>query len=208
MNHLPLFLAAALLLAAVPATAQETHYYNADNARQPHARAAAPAATEPTPDAPADTSAGTSAGAGDDAGEDGEADDSAQEVQILPAHSAVVTSIDTCLDQLDPDDAAEVRSNVLTPYRDCQDRLSNKKAAKKTAKAGKRKNPPEAENARNFVRVKPPKDDDDDAPPAKKAKAAPADDDDNGDKDGGEKLQSGSWSSSVKPDKSKPKLNP
>ena len=186
------------LIAVAPAMAQDVNYFNADKTRQPNGAAAAPA---PAPQAPAPADITDSSASDDAAADDSDGEDSAQaepEVQIMPAHSAVVTSVDTCINQLDAEDQAAVRANFVNPYQDCQQRLANKTAVKKTAKAGKRKNAPEAENARNFVRVKPSKADDD-------AAAASAGDDDSG-KD--EKIQTGSWSSSVKPDKSKAKLNP
>ncbi len=183
----------SFLLAVSSAQAQDANYFNADKTRQPAGTAMTAPAPQPqqaTPDASGDDA---------DAVDGGDPDEQAQqEVQIMPAHSAVVTSIDTCLNQLDADDAAAVRSNYTNPYQDCQQRLGNKTAAKKTARAGKRKNGPEAENARNFVRIKPPKADDDAAPDTAKDDSA----------DDGTKVQGGSWSSSVKPDKSKAKLNP
>lgn len=196
------FVIAALLclMAVAPAMAQDVNYFNADKTRQPNGAAAAPAPAAEAA-APADITDGNAGGDDDAAADDSDGEDAAQaepEVQIMPAHSAVVTSVDTCINQLDAEDQAAVRANFVNPYQDCQQRLANKTAVKKTAKAGKRKNAPEAENARNFVRVKPPKAEDD-------AAAAPAGDDDSG-KD--EKIQTGSWSSSVKPDKSKAKLNP
>ena len=199
--------AVLLCLLAPPALAQDANYYNADKTRPPHGVTQAPTpapAAAPAPTTPADITdsngGGDDAAAADSQGDDGDGDTTAAEpeVEIMPAHSAVVTSIDTCLNQLDAEDQAAVRSNFTNPYQDCQQRLAGKTAAKKTVKAGKRKNGPEAENARNFVRVKPPKADDD------AAATAPAGDD----SAGSEKIQTGNWSSSVKPDKSKAKLNP
>lgn len=76
-----------------------------------------------------------------------------------------VTPVTGCLDQLPPEEAAEVRARYLKPYQECQRRLHSH--ALKKAKAGAETQEAEgakpAESPRNFVRVQK------DAAPAKQA---------------------------------------
>lgn len=76
-----------------------------------------------------------------------------QQEEPVQAQSRVVTSVEGCLSQLSPGDAARVRQS-LKPYEDCQKKLQEKQAAKDKEEAEKKseKQAP-AENARNFVRV-------------------------------------------------------
>lgn len=65
-----------------------------------------------------------------------------------------VTPVSACLDQLPPEEAAEVRARYLKPYQECQRRLQIH--AIKKAKAGEEaesKEEKQAESPRNFVRV-------------------------------------------------------
>ncbi|MDE1151391.1 MAG: hypothetical protein PW788_02545 [Micavibrio sp.] len=202
-------LATLMLLASAPALAQ-VNYYNADTAKKPAAAKPAAPQTDDANGGMPDTASGSASDAPDATSDDANAapDDGADGTDnadnspvILPAQSSVVTSIDTCLNQLDPADAAEIRNSYIKPYQECQSRLAAKLAKKKTAKVTTQKNGLEAESPRNFVRVQTPKtapkDDagtDADAPDmdVKKPVAPP---------------QSGSWSSSITPNNSKTKLN-
>jgi len=65
-----------------------------------------------------------------------------------------VTPVSACLDQLPPEEAAEVRARYLKPYQECQRRLQIH--AIKRAKAGDQGDSGEekkAESPRNFIRV-------------------------------------------------------
>lgn len=65
-----------------------------------------------------------------------------------------VTPVNACLEQLPPEEAAEVRARYLKPYQECQRRLQIH--AIKRAKAGAKDDehaPEQAESPRNFVRV-------------------------------------------------------
>lgn len=65
-----------------------------------------------------------------------------------------VTPVTGCLDQLPPEEAAEVRARYLKPYQECHRRLQIN--ALKKAKAGDVKaeeGDKQAESPRNFVRV-------------------------------------------------------
>lgn len=78
-----------------------------------------------------------------------------QEEDIPQAQSRIVTSVETCLSQLSPADAARVRQS-LKPYEDCQNKLKDSAVAKEKEEAEKKKEKPApAENARNYVRVQP-----------------------------------------------------
>lgn len=95
-------------------------------------------------------------------------DDVAADAEDMPAaHSHVVTSVQKCLDQLPPAEAAEVRKNYLKPYQECMARLSYKKKdeAEKAAKAAA--DAPVAPAPRNYVRVR--------KEPEKPAQEKPAD---------------------------------
>jgi len=186
-----------LLLTATPAFAQ-MNYYNAD--------AKKPAAENPTAD---DANGGMPGTSGDDAGaapddsaDNGDSSDNDDESnKIMPAQSAVVTSVDACLKQLDPDEAAEVRRNYQRPYQECQSRLAEKLSKKKTAKAGAAQKGPEAESPRNFVRVQPLKADPTPPPGLDSTSAGasntPAD----------APMPTGHWSTGDNPKKSTYKLN-
>lgn len=65
-----------------------------------------------------------------------------------------VTPVSGCLDQLPPEEAAEVRTRYLKPYQECHRRLqihAIKKA--KAVKEGETEKQTQAESPRNFVRV-------------------------------------------------------
>lgn len=69
-----------------------------------------------------------------------------------------VTSVESCINQLPPAMAAEVRQS-LKPYEDCQKRLGQvlEKKAEQEEKLETAKNAvPEAETPRNYVRVQSP----------------------------------------------------
>lgn len=78
----------------------------------------------------------------------------AKEGEFEGGHTTVVTSVKTCLDELPPADAAEIRSNYLKPYQECQRRTQA--LSVKRLKAGDEEDKPEskeAESPRNFIRV-------------------------------------------------------
>jgi hypothetical protein len=75
----------------------------------------------------------------------------AQELAPAP-QTRVVTSLQKCLDQLEPEEQAIVKSNYNKPYQTCHSMLAAKAGKKKKA-AKKAAEEPEAENARNFVRI-------------------------------------------------------
>jgi hypothetical protein len=78
----------------------------------------------------------------------------AAEESFSPARSATVTSVQKCLDQLDPADAADIRARYVHPYQECQKRLRLKLEHKKQAEAKAAAETPVAPTPRNFVRVK------------------------------------------------------
>jgi hypothetical protein len=80
----------------------------------------------------------------------------AEENSFAPARSAVVTSVQKCLDQLDPADAAEIRGKFVQPYQECQRRLTAKLEKKKQEEAKAATETPVPVTPRNFVRVKQP----------------------------------------------------
>jgi hypothetical protein len=68
----------------------------------------------------------------------------------------IVTSVKSCMDQLDPADAADIRANYMQPWQECQKRLATKREEEKMEKVkalteGKEKEP---ETPRNYIRVK------------------------------------------------------
>jgi hypothetical protein len=71
-------------------------------------------------------------------------------------HSMTVTSIQTCYDQLDPADAAEIRRDYLKPYAECQARLEAKLQGKREMKAGEAAAAATPESPRNYIRVQRP----------------------------------------------------
>jgi hypothetical protein len=64
-----------------------------------------------------------------------------------------ITSLQKCIDQLPPEEAAEVRLNPIRPYQECMSRLSSLAADRKKKKADDAKAEPIAENARNYSRI-------------------------------------------------------
>jgi hypothetical protein len=73
--------------------------------------------------------------------------------ELAPApQTRVVTSLQKCLDQLEPEEAAIVKSSYNKPYQTCHAMLAAK-ATKKTKAKKKLQEEPEAETARNYVRV-------------------------------------------------------
>lgn len=64
----------------------------------------------------------------------------------------VVTPLKECLDQLPPEDIADIRQNYLKPYQECQRRLADLRHKKATAGE---KEPAAAVTPRNFIRVQP-----------------------------------------------------
>jgi|GEM_PF-1958449 len=78
----------------------------------------------------------------------------AKEGEFEGGHTATVTSVKSCLDELPPEDAAEIRRNYLKPYQECQRRaqaLSVKRV--KAGEDAEKPTPKEAESPRNFIRV-------------------------------------------------------
>jgi len=137
-----------IVLAATPAAAQ-FNYYNVDGAKQkPTPQVGADANTAGKPPLP-------SVGADpDNTDAEGDAGADPNNPPIYPAQSSVVTSLQSCLDQLDPSEAVEIKRNYSDSYAVCQERLAEKKTKTKQSKAAKSA-PPPAETPRNFVRVKP-----------------------------------------------------
>lgn len=106
-----------------------------------NAKAAAPAM------APAQTQAPAAA---PEAAKAAPADDGMQQ------HSMTVTSIQTCYDQLDPADVAEIKRDFLKPYAECQVRLDAKLQGKRELKAGEAAAAQVPEGPRNYIRVQQP----------------------------------------------------
>ncbi len=82
----------------------------------------------------------------------------AQTEEVPQVQSHRVTSVESCISQLPPAMAAEVRQS-LKPYEDCQKRLGQvlEKKAEQEEKLETAKNAaPEAETPRNYVRVQNP----------------------------------------------------
>ncbi|MDF3022796.1 MAG: hypothetical protein K0R10_157 [Alphaproteobacteria bacterium] len=76
--------------------------------------------------------------------------------ELAPApQTRIVTSLQKCLDQLEPEEQAIVRANYNKPYQTCNSMVAAKAGKKKKAAAKKKRDEeePEAESARNFVRV-------------------------------------------------------
>ena len=71
-------------------------------------------------------------------------------------HSMTVTSIQTCYDQLDPADVAEIKRDYLKPYAECQMRLEAKLQGKREMKAGEAAAAQTPESPRNYMRVQQP----------------------------------------------------
>jgi hypothetical protein len=67
--------------------------------------------------------------------------------------SRVVTPVEDCLDQLSPEDAADIRATSITPYEDCNRRLQRQRLEKKSASEKKKAAEEEAETPSNFMRV-------------------------------------------------------
>lgn len=147
----PLLLVLLLSLLAQPAAAQ-FNYYDVEGAKQkPTPQVGADANTAGKPPLPAVGAAPADDAAGDAADGNG---GNAADPPIYPAQSSVVTSLQSCLDQLDPSEAAEIKRSYSDSYAVCQARLADKKSKTKQAKAAAAA-PPPAETPRNFVRVKP-----------------------------------------------------
>ncbi len=122
-----IFLIAFFLLLAVPAVAQVQYYSAGQKAPvEGQWQGQAPAPTQDQPEA-------------------------ADELAPAP-QTRVVTSLQKCLDQLEPEEAALIRGSYNKPYQTCHAMLAAKAGKKKKAKK-KLAEVPEAENARNYVRV-------------------------------------------------------
>lgn len=123
-----IFLPAALVLLLAPPAAAQVQYFSAGQKAPVEGQwqGQAPAPTEEQPAAAA---------------------------EMAPApQTRVVTSLQKCLDQLEPEEQAIVRANYNKPYQTCNSMLAAKAGKKKKA-AKKAAEEPEAESARNFVRV-------------------------------------------------------
>ncbi|MEZ0226552.1 MAG: hypothetical protein ACAH83_18490 [Alphaproteobacteria bacterium] len=70
--------------------------------------------------------------------------------------SMTVTSIQTCYDQLDPADVAEIKREYTKPYAECQMRLEAKLQGKREMKAGEAAAAQTPESPRNYMRVQQP----------------------------------------------------
>lgn len=67
--------------------------------------------------------------------------------------SHVVTPVEECLEQLSPEDAADIRATSIKPYEDCNRRLQRQRLEKKEAAKKKKAKDEEAETPSNFLRV-------------------------------------------------------
>lgn len=77
-------------------------------------------------------------------------------VKIVAPKMHQVTSLQKCLDQLSPEDAAEVKLNAIRPYQECIGRLAEKAQTRRSKKLKDKEElaaEPEAENARNYSRI-------------------------------------------------------
>lgn len=87
----------------------------------------------------------------------------AKEQQQLPPQTGMqmqsftVTSVEKCLSQLPPAEAAEVRARYVKPYEECNNRVMANTRAQKTYEAGKQQEALTPETPRNYVRVAVPK---------------------------------------------------
>lgn len=78
------------------------------------------------------------------------------QAQTMTPTTQRVTSLQKCIDQLDPDDQAEVRLNAIRPYQECMNRLADKAAKRRHIKVSRERAAEEeevAETPRNFSRV-------------------------------------------------------
>lgn len=76
--------------------------------------------------------------------------------QTMTPTTQRVTSLQKCIDQLDPEDQAEVRLNAIRPYQECMSRLADKAAKRRHIKVSRERAAEEddvAETPRNFSRV-------------------------------------------------------
>jgi hypothetical protein len=71
----------------------------------------------------------------------------------LQSHTMTVTTLQTCYDQLDPAEVAEVKRNYLHPYAECQSRLDAKTEGKKELKQGEIQKSLTPDSPRNYIRV-------------------------------------------------------
>lgn len=78
------------------------------------------------------------------------------QAQTMTPTTQRVTSLQKCIDQLDPEDQAEVRLNAIRPYQECMSRLADKAAKRRHIKVSRERAAEEddvAETPRNFSRV-------------------------------------------------------
>lgn len=78
------------------------------------------------------------------------------ETEMPVQQSMTVTSIQSCYDQLDPADVAEIKSAYLKPYAECHARLEAKLQGKREMKAGEVQAAQTPESPRNYIRVQRP----------------------------------------------------
>jgi hypothetical protein len=83
----------------------------------------------------------------------------AQAQQQLPPQNGMqmqsftVTSVEKCLSQLPPAEAAEIRARYVKPYEECNNRVMSNTRAQKTIEAGKQQEALTPETPRNYIRV-------------------------------------------------------
>lgn len=70
--------------------------------------------------------------------------------------SSVVTPLDECLNQLPPDEAAEIRASYFQPYGECRARLADKASEKRHKQVTRDKEAAIPETPRNYLRVQKP----------------------------------------------------
>jgi len=133
------------------------------------------------------------------------ADAAADPSAVPPPQTRIVTSLQKCLNQLEPEEQAIVRSNYEKQYQTCNAMLAEKgrkaKSARKKKEAAEAEEP-EAENARNYVRVRESTAEEDEAAepdsPAESDEPAPRK---------RRKKEKGSWLPEIKPSKSRASFN-
>lgn len=77
--------------------------------------------------------------------------------QMQGMQSMSVTSIDKCLAQLPPAEAAEIRTRYVKPYEECRNRVGANARAQKTVEVTKQEEALTPETPRNYIRVSVPR---------------------------------------------------
>lgn len=79
--------------------------------------------------------------------------DEGETEETYSSGSHTVTSVEECLEQLSPEDAADIRATSIKPYEDCNRRLQRQRLEKKETAKRKKAEDEEAETHTNFLRV-------------------------------------------------------